>query len=138
MREADGIFVAPQKRQRNVGVRVSSPRVNKGMLRGDADCPYLRAGYGHGACETRGICHRLRRFDLCYNFHIMTQPQATAEVFWTAFQAMKASEREVFIGKLMKDKKLAEDLRYAAVIEKRKNEPTVSLDDYRSQRSTKK
>lgn len=68
----------------------------------------------------------------------MTQPQATAEVFWTAFLAMKASEREAFIGKLMKDKKLAEDLRYAAVIEKRKNEPTVSLDDYLSQRSTKK
>ena len=51
---------------------------------------------------------------------------------------MKASEREVFIGKLMKDKKLAEDLRYAAVIEKRKNEPTVSLDDYLAKRSTKK
>ena len=74
----------------------------------------------------------------CYNSHIMTQSQATAEVFWTAFQAMKASEREVFIGKLMKDKKLAEDLRYAAVIEKRKNEPTVSLDDYLAKRSTKK
>ena len=68
----------------------------------------------------------------------MTQPQATAEVFWTAFQAMKASEREAFIGKLMKDKRLAEDLRYAAVIEKRKNEPTVSLDDYLAKRSKKK
>ena len=68
----------------------------------------------------------------------MTQPQATAEVFWTAFQAMKPMEREAFIGKLMKDKKLAEDLRYAAIIEKRKNEPTVSLDDYLSLRSKKK
>jgi hypothetical protein len=68
----------------------------------------------------------------------MTQPQATAEVFWTAFQAMKPAEREAFIGKLMKDKRLAEDLRYASVIEKRKNEPTVSLDDYLSRRSTKK
>ena len=79
-----------------------------------------------------------RRFILCYNFFIMTQSQATAEVFWRAFQAMKASEREVFIGKLMEDKRLAEDLRYAAVIEKRKNEPTVSLDDYLSKRSAKK
>ena len=77
-------------------------------------------------------------FGKCYNSDIMTQPQATAEVFWTAFQAMKASEREVFIGKLMKDKKLAEDLRYASVIEKRKNEPTVSLDDYLSKRANKK
>ena len=51
---------------------------------------------------------------------------------------MKASEREVFIGKLMKDKKLAEDLRCASVIEKRKNEPTVSLDDYWARRSKKK
>ncbi len=68
----------------------------------------------------------------------MTQSQATAEVFWTAFQAMKPSEREVFVGKLMKDKKLAEDLKYAAVIQKRKNEPTISLDDYLAKRSKKK
>lgn len=67
----------------------------------------------------------------------MTQAQATAEVFWTAFQAMKVSEREVFIGKLMKDKKLAEDLRYASIIEKRKNEPSVSLYDYLSSRQTR-
>lgn len=68
----------------------------------------------------------------------MTQPQATAEVFWTAFKAMKPAEREAFIGKLMKDKNLAEDLRYAAVIQKRKNEPTVSLDAYIAKRSKKK
>ena len=68
----------------------------------------------------------------------MTQHQATAEVFWTAFQAMKPTEREAFIGKLMKDKNLAADLRYASVIEKRKNEPTVSLDDYLARRSNKK
>ena len=68
----------------------------------------------------------------------MTQPQATAEIFWTAFQAMKPREREAFLGKLMKDKNLAEDLRYAAVIAQRKNEPTVSLDDYLSRRSKKK
>jgi len=68
----------------------------------------------------------------------MTQPQATAEVFWTAFRAMKPAERQAFIGKLMKDKNLAEDLRYASIIEKRENEPTVSLDDYLSRRSKKK
>lgn len=68
----------------------------------------------------------------------MTQTQATAEVFWTAYQAMNPREREAFLGKLMKDKRLAEDLRYAAVIEKRKKEPTVSLDDYLSRRSKKK
>jgi hypothetical protein len=68
----------------------------------------------------------------------MTQPQATAEVFWTAFQAMKPKEREAFIGKLMTDKKLAEDLRYGAVIAKRKNDPTISLDDYLAARTKKK
>jgi len=60
----------------------------------------------------------------------MTQSQATVEVFYTAFQALKKSEREAFINKLLQDEKLAEDLRYAAVIEKRKTEPTVSLDDW--------
>lgn len=67
---------------------------------------------------------------LCYNFLIMTQPQATAEVFYTAFQALKKSEREAFINKLLEDENVAEDLRYAAVIEKRRKEPTVSLDDW--------
>ena len=71
-------------------------------------------------------------------FFDMTQPQATAEVFWTAFQALEPAVREAFIGKLMKDKNLAEDLRYADVIQKRKNEPTVSLDDYLKKRSKKK
>ena len=60
----------------------------------------------------------------------MTQPQAIAEVFYTAFQALKKSEREAFINRLLEDEKLAEDLRYAVVIEKRKTEPTVSLDDW--------
>ena len=60
----------------------------------------------------------------------MTPPQAVAEVFYTAFQALKKSEREAFIKRLLEDEKLAEDLRYADVIEKRKQEPTVSLDDW--------
>jgi hypothetical protein len=68
----------------------------------------------------------------------MTQPQATAEIFWTAYKGMKPAEREAFIEKLMTDKSLAEDLRYAAVIQRRKNEPTVSLDGYLSKRSKKK
>ena len=68
----------------------------------------------------------------------MTQPQATAEVFWTAYKGMKPKEREEFIKKLMTDKNLAEDLRYAAVIQKRKNEPVISLDDYLAGRRKKK
>lgn len=68
----------------------------------------------------------------------MTQPQATAEVFWAAYQGMKPAEREAFLGKLMKDKRLAENLRYAAIVEKRKSEPTVSLDDHLGNRTRKK
>jgi hypothetical protein len=68
----------------------------------------------------------------------MTQTHATAEVFWTAYKAMKPVEREAFLGKLMKDRGLAEDLHYAAVIEKRKKEPTVTLDDYLAKRAKKK
>ncbi len=68
----------------------------------------------------------------------MRQPQATAEVFYTAFQALKKSEREAFIARLLQDEKLAEDFRLAAVIEKRRKEPTVSLDDYLAKRSAKK
>jgi len=68
----------------------------------------------------------------------MTQSQATVEVFWTAFQAMKKSEKEAFIAKLMQDKKFAEDLRLAVTINKRKKEPTVALDDYLEKRSKKK
>ncbi len=60
----------------------------------------------------------------------MTQSQATVEVFYTAFQALKKSEREAFINKLLEDEKLAEDLRHAAVVEKRKTEPTVSFDKW--------
>ena len=51
--------------------------------------------------------------------------------------SFEASEREFLIGKLKKDKKLAEVHRYAAVIEKRKNDPTVTLDDYLATRSRK-
>jgi hypothetical protein len=68
----------------------------------------------------------------------MTQPQATAEIFWTAYKGMKPAEREAFLAKLMSDKQLAEDLRYAAVIEKRRSEPAISLDDYLADRSKKK
>lgn len=64
----------------------------------------------------------------------MTTIQATAEVFWTAFQAMKEPEKEAFIARLMQDEDLAEDLIYSRIIEERKSEETVSLDDYLSKR----
>lgn len=68
----------------------------------------------------------------------MTKSQATVEVFYTAFQALKKNEREAFIARLLQDENLAEDLRFAAIIEKRKSEPTVSLDDYLEKYPAKK
>ena len=60
----------------------------------------------------------------------MTAIQATAEVFWTAFQAMEEPEKEAFIARLLEDPDLAEDLIYSKIIDQRKSEETVSLDDY--------
>jgi hypothetical protein len=68
----------------------------------------------------------------------MTQSQATVEVFWTAFQAMKKSEKEAFVARLLQDKKFAEDLRLAVAINSRKKEPTMALDDYLEKRTKKK
>jgi hypothetical protein len=68
----------------------------------------------------------------------MTQSQATVEVFWTAFQAMKKSEKEAFVARLLQDKKFAEDLPLAVTINKRKKEPTVALDDYLEKRTKKR
>lgn len=42
---------------------------------------------------------------------------------------LKKSEREAFINRLLEDEIVAGDLRYAAIIEKCRDEPTVSLDD---------
>jgi len=54
----------------------------------------------------------------------MTHSQATAEVFYTAFRALKKNEREAFINRLLEDEILNR------VTEERKNEPTVSLDEW--------
>jgi hypothetical protein len=57
----------------------------------------------------------------------MSTAQATAEVFWTAFMAMNASERRAFLERLIATPKIREDLLDAAVIEDRKGEPTRPL-----------
>lgn len=50
----------------------------------------------------------------------MTVNQATAEVFYTAFRALKSNEREAFFEKIMSDKKIREDLIDIALIEQAK------------------
>jgi len=50
----------------------------------------------------------------------MRANQATAEVFFTAFKALKSKEREAFLEKVIGDRELREDLFDIALIEKAK------------------
>lgn len=51
---------------------------------------------------------------------IVKASQATAEVFFTAFKALKNTEREAFIEKVVSDPRLREDLVDIALIEEAK------------------
>lgn len=65
----------------------------------------------------------------------MNATQATAEVFWTAFQALSKGEREAFLEKLFNDRALKEDLFDLAILEQRAEEPSRSLTDYLASRN---
>lgn len=67
----------------------------------------------------------------------MTQTQATAEIFWTAFRALKKKDRDAVMNRLIQDEELREDLRYSIIIEERKKESMISLKEYLSQRKNK-
>lgn len=61
----------------------------------------------------------------------MTQAQATADVFWMAFQAMSRKEQTAFLEKLSGQEQyieMLEDLRYGKIIDQRKAEPRRSLE----------
>jgi hypothetical protein len=67
----------------------------------------------------------------------MTTTEATAEVFWTAFRALRKNQRAAVLQRLLQDDGMRDDLRYALLIEERKREPRISLDDYLAQRARK-
>ncbi len=50
----------------------------------------------------------------------MKTSQATAEVFFTAFKALKSNEKKAFLEKIIADTKLRNDLIDIALIEKAK------------------
>lgn len=50
----------------------------------------------------------------------MRTEQATAEVFFTAFKALSYTEREAFMGKVVTDPRLREELLDLALIEEAK------------------
>jgi hypothetical protein len=59
----------------------------------------------------------------------MSASDATAEVFVTAFRALKPREREAVWQKLVSDKRLAEDLADTLALEARRRQPTTSFRD---------
>jgi hypothetical protein len=57
----------------------------------------------------------------------MTGLEATAEVFWTALKALPREEQQAVLRRVLKDKKLRNDMLDLALIEDRKAEPTRPL-----------
>ena len=66
----------------------------------------------------------------------MKAGQATAEVFFTAFKALKIEEKDVFLEKVINDPELREDLIDMALIERAKKVKgkSVSAKEYFSKR----
>lgn len=66
----------------------------------------------------------------------MRAGQATAEVFFTAFKALKSEEKDVFLEKVINDPELREDLIDIALIERAKKVKgkSVSAKEYFSKR----
>lgn len=66
----------------------------------------------------------------------MKAGQATAEVFFTAFKALKSEEKDVFLEKVINDPELREDLIDIALIERAKKVKgkSVSAKEYFSKR----
>lgn len=60
----------------------------------------------------------------------MTNANATAEVFWTAFQSLKKRDRDAVVTRLIGDKNFREDLFDLVILEQRKREPSRSLEAY--------
>jgi hypothetical protein len=59
----------------------------------------------------------------------MNAPEATAEVFLTAFRALPKKERKFIVEKLLNDDEFMDDLTDIVIFEQRKNEPSRSIID---------
>ena len=53
----------------------------------------------------------------------MSATEATAEIFLTAFKALKRKERDAVLERLVADPELAEDLADTLALEKRRRQP---------------
>lgn len=69
----------------------------------------------------------------------MKANQATAEVFFTAFNALDIGVKEAFFEKILKNRNLREDLIYIALMEeakKEKGKPVSARDFFAKRRKT--
>ncbi len=67
----------------------------------------------------------------------MNVVEAKAEIFWTAFNSLSKKEKEAVIKKILGDKNLLEDLIDILIIEKRKKEPSRTLEEYLTDKGKK-
>lgn len=67
----------------------------------------------------------------------MTTVEATSEVFMTAFRALPKKTRAAVVDKMLGDKDFREDLMDAAIIKKRRKEPSRPLEAYLEDRRKK-
>jgi len=65
----------------------------------------------------------------------MTKTEATAEVFWTAFNALLPEEKRAVVQRIVRDENLRRDLMDLALIEERRNEPERPLREYLKEKS---
>jgi hypothetical protein len=59
----------------------------------------------------------------------MSATEATAEIFVTAFKALKPKQREAVLQKLMEDAELADDLADTVALEARRHQSRTPLRD---------
>ena len=58
----------------------------------------------------------------------MSPAQATAEIFWTAFSSLSKKEKKAVMERFLEETELFEDLLDSSIIEKRRHEPSISLE----------
>ncbi|MCC6297848.1 MAG: hypothetical protein IT314_01025 [Anaerolineales bacterium] len=65
----------------------------------------------------------------------MTQTEATADVFWTAFNVLPREEKRAILLRIIRDENLRRDFMDLALIEERRNEPGRPLREYMKEKS---
>ena len=68
----------------------------------------------------------------------LNSQQATAVVFWTAFESLPHTTRESFLARLLENRKLRCDLLDLAVVENRCHEKTRLFSEYLKERRGRK